>query len=342
MDDITSVITRGPGPATLDLAPPGLCGQPPPLRPSGRFRGPTRRGRRCQRLAQQRGHPLTCSTAVASLRTVLRRVDGEGGTHETGRQARRPLALTVGQRARGGEVEGELDARIGRVDPLAAGSAGPAELLGELARGHDEAGGDPGPGGHAQLAHPTRVSFRPGVLVTRGPHEACAALERDLPEEHHEHEVDRLGKIGAGVEHAGRQGSAVDEQAVGRSRRARSPEATSEVHDPLRRSGPRTWPPWLLHRRRRRTRRAGSRPQTIDATNERDRGETDRRRDEEGQPPEMACGAGHDETEGGRPERAPDHPAQEVLHGPRPALRMGGRRERERDEGGRRQRPGET
>lgn len=52
-----------------------------------------------------------------------------------------------------------------------------------------------------------------------------------------------------------------------------------------------------------------------------------------GPAPEMACGAGHDETEGGRPERAPDHPAQEVLHGPRPALRMGGRRERERDEG---------
>ena len=174
MDDITSVITRGPGPATLDLAPPGLCGQPPPLRPSGRFRGPTRRGRRCQRLAQQRGHPLTCSTAVASLRTVLRRVDGEGGTHETGRQARRPLALTVGQRARGGEVEGELDARIGRVDPLTAGSAGPTEPLDEIGRGDDGSCRDPRPGRYVQVTHPTRISLSPCGPPATGGHEALA------------------------------------------------------------------------------------------------------------------------------------------------------------------------
>ena len=106
---------------------------------------------------------FTRGGAVAALRTVL----GGGDREERSRQAipengQGTLALLLVQSDRRRQIQAELDARIRRVDALAAGARGVRETLDQLPCGHDEAARAAGPGGNAQIVHGTSVHYPPG------------------------------------------------------------------------------------------------------------------------------------------------------------------------------------
>ena len=153
-----SASSRGPSPGSaadpaaqrLGLRALLLRLQPSLLRPAGRPGGAPRRRRWRQGLAQHLGQPLARGDAVAVLRAVL---GGRDRHRPVGPAPQRAGALGGGEDRRGGDVELELDARVGGVDGLAARSGRLGEPLDQLGCGHDQAVGQAGSGRDVEVAH---------------------------------------------------------------------------------------------------------------------------------------------------------------------------------------------
>src|SRR4029078_10928069 len=76
---------------------------------------------------------------VAELLAVLRRDDGQHAVHEpTGQPTLRPFLQVRREGGRAGEVERQLDARVGRVHSLTTGARGTGEPPVQLARGQHQ------------------------------------------------------------------------------------------------------------------------------------------------------------------------------------------------------------
>ena len=106
---------------------------------------------------------LAGGRAVASLGAVLGGGNREDGSAQAFIElAEGTLALLLVQSDRRRQIQAELDARVRRVDALAAGARGVGETLDQLPRGHDEAARAAGPGGNAEIVHGTSVHYPPG------------------------------------------------------------------------------------------------------------------------------------------------------------------------------------
>ena len=106
---------------------------------------------------------LAGGRTVAALGAVLGGSDREGSSAQTiPENGQGTLTLLVIQGCRRRQIQAELDARIRRIDALAAGTRRVRETLDQLPRGHDEATWAAGPGGNAQIVHGTSVHYPPG------------------------------------------------------------------------------------------------------------------------------------------------------------------------------------
>lgn len=122
----------------------------------------TLRGSGSQSLAQQVGEALPSSTAIAPLGPVFGRVDHQDGAGQASVEPTEDaLSLCLRQGTRRGDVDGELDTGVGRVDALAAGATGAREAFREIGARDDEPPGHAGAGWYAQFAHLFRVSPSP-------------------------------------------------------------------------------------------------------------------------------------------------------------------------------------
>ena len=88
-------------------------------------------------MADHARHSLACLFPVAHLRAMLGGADGEDGAIEPVFQVMEYSALLGGgQRLGGGEIDRELDLRIGRIDALAPWARRLRKPFGELCLGN--------------------------------------------------------------------------------------------------------------------------------------------------------------------------------------------------------------
>src|SRR5690606_31007705 len=110
--------------------------------------------RRRDRLTQQSAQPLSRRNAVAALRPVLSRSDGEHRAGKPlGKSGQYPSTLNIAQRRRCGDIEAELNPRVGGVHALAARARSMGELLDQVSCGYAQSVRRTRPWWHVQIVH---------------------------------------------------------------------------------------------------------------------------------------------------------------------------------------------
>jgi len=143
--------------------PPALVRESALDRTARRPRRPPWRRRRCQRTGENLGEPLHRGFSVLNLRAMLGRLDREHPVDESPPETLlHARALDGSECGRPADIQAELDAGVGGVHRLPAGSRGATEPPRQLAFRNQD-----GPGYPQRTRHDPSIACPPVTLSTR-------------------------------------------------------------------------------------------------------------------------------------------------------------------------------
>ena len=152
--------SSGTAPVRLHLAAASLRVDAALLSSPRRTGGTPCRGRRLERIAQQRGQSGPGRGAVLPLRTMLGRRDHQDAVVDArGKAFEDTSPLQVAQGGRADDVPAQFDAAVGRVDALAARPGRAAEPLDEFGVRHDQPVGNPARRSQHEVGHDATLAW---------------------------------------------------------------------------------------------------------------------------------------------------------------------------------------